>query len=97
MNSCSNVSDKSIAPKKCDVNTVYIIFSMRFVQEQGRQYVVECDIIFFEKSLDKSGVVGYNNKASFANGARRVRRRVKRILHFGEVLKLAEEAPLLRV
>ena len=52
---------------------------------------------FFEKGLDKQGALGYNNRASLANGARRVRRRMKRILQFGEVLKLAEEAPLLRV
>ena len=57
-------------------------------------YFLAC---FFQKTLDKRGALGYNNKASFANGARRVRRRAKRILHFGEVLKLAEEAPLLRV
>ncbi len=36
------------------------------------------DFYFFKKGVDKPRVLGYNNKASFANGARRVHGRKKK-------------------
>ena len=47
-----------------------------------------------KKDIDKSNKMGYNSKADLKNGDPRGR---NAHLIYGEVLKLAEEAPLLRV
>ena len=47
-----------------------------------------------KKDIDKPSKMGYNSKADLKNGDPQGRN--VRLIH-GEVLKLAEEAPLLRV